>query len=260
MQGRLWITSFKSLCQGSNFSKVTLQPRIFCSPHLNPKPLVKIQLFKQSPALLLPAVSLLPNVLTYTYSICKSKEKGGWDVTGVGYFKMYMKFLNSYILKKVHICLHIQLILYNYQGCPVSHQSIQCSSLLDTHMHNKYTHIYTRCTHTQSTHMYNAHTYTHCVWRHISFQWLKSFLFIRPHSISSNVYLTRGLVQYIWGAQGHKSFGQPPPSPFQLENHRIPISTLELSKLDTLYAVKHGPHLSRTNWELAGIFFPRQVS
>lgn len=89
----LWITSFKSLCQGSNFSKVILKPRIFCS---TPKPQTTCEnSAKQSPALWFEAVYLLPNVLRFMYSICKSKEKGQEDVQEVGHLKI--KLLDSYL-------------------------------------------------------------------------------------------------------------------------------------------------------------------
>lgn len=77
-----------------------------------------------------------------------------------------------------------------YIGCPVSHWNIQWSCiLLGIHMHYKYRQTYRWCAHTHNT---------HTLFEDIFFQRLKSFLFIRPHSISSNTSLTRGLVQYIW--------------------------------------------------------------
>ena len=86
---------FQIFMSGEQLFKSDSEARIFCFPHLNPKPLVKIQLFKQSPALRFPAFYLLPNVLRFMYAICKSKEKGQEEVKEVGYLKI--KLLDSYL-------------------------------------------------------------------------------------------------------------------------------------------------------------------
>lgn len=171
MQGRPWITPFKSSYQGSHLSSYS-EAQDFLLPTPKPQTAWGNSAFQTKAG----PTALLPNAVTYTYSLCKPKEEGT-RVRKKWAPQKNIKFLNICILNNACVSVHsLYLSGLSYFTC------IKLPSILLTYKPTQQTiYMYIHTIHTyadtvQCTYMHNAHTYNTCthtlyVWRHPSPDW-----------------------------------------------------------------------------------------